>query len=65
MKKRSHKETAAIIERTIKSIRSHQVITEALIAAECRKNNISVKLIKAIAQGRQTKIKPLTTDEDD
>jgi hypothetical protein len=62
---RSNKERCEIIERTIKNIRSHQVITEKLIIAECRKNKISVKLIKAIGGGRNSKIKPLTQDDNE
>jgi len=61
----SKQELTVRIARTIKSIRSHPVITDKLINAICRKNNVSVKVILTIAKGRDSKITPFKTNEDE
>ncbi len=61
---RTRKETAEVIAKTIKSIRSHANINNALIVKECRRNNISEKTIRTIAQGKG-KITSLNKDDKD
>ena len=48
---RTHKETAQAIYRTIKSLRGHAVVTDKLIRQVCRKNNVSMRVVKAITKG--------------
>jgi hypothetical protein len=61
---RTRKETAEVIAKTIKSIRSNRNITSAIIKKECQKNNISEKTIRTIAQGKG-KITSLNKDDDE
>jgi hypothetical protein len=64
--KRTRQQTAEAIAKTIKSIRSHKVITSALIRKECAKNDISEKTIRTIAQGYHgTKITTLNKSDND
>ena len=63
---RTKKETSEVIARTIKSIRSHATITDALIKRECLSNNISEKTIRTITQGcKGTKIVPFKNNNND
>lgn len=62
---RTKKEVTTVIAKTINSIRSHAIITSAIIKKECAKNKISEKAIRVIAQGSGTKIVSLNKSNYD
>lgn len=63
--KRTKQETAATIAKTIKAIRAHPIINNAIIKKECQRNNVSEAVIIRIAKGTGTKITSLNKSDND
>lgn len=62
---RSWKDISSIISITIHRIRSHAIITDAIIQRECLKNNISEKTIRTIAIGTGKRIEPISRNNEE